>query len=175
MDKRHTANIQVKNKITDALLALMKQQPFQAIRVSDIVKKADVARVSYYRNFESKEAILYAQGHRLHEEYMQNRPLAEPSLLSYDDILYHFEFYDKHRDFLLELSRHGLSYLLLDMFNAFIEDGLADPDGDIIEQSRIYCYAGAIFNLMLHWLKRGAKETPQVMAKAAADAFRDLK
>lgn len=58
MDKRKEANLHVKNSITDALIALMNEKSFEAISVSEITNRARVSRVSYYRNFNSKEDIL---------------------------------------------------------------------------------------------------------------------
>ena len=44
-------------KITDGLLELMGEKPFEKITVSDIVRRAEVGRASFYRHFDSKEAV----------------------------------------------------------------------------------------------------------------------
>lgn len=58
MDKRKEANLHVKTSIINALIDLMKEKSFDAISVSEITARAGVSRVSYYRNFDSKEDIL---------------------------------------------------------------------------------------------------------------------
>ena len=58
MDKRKEANLHVKNSIVSALIDLMREKNFEAISVSEITARAGVSRVSYYRNFDSKEDIL---------------------------------------------------------------------------------------------------------------------
>ena len=58
MDKRKEANLHVKNSIVNALIDLMREKNFEAISVSEITARAGVSRVSYYRNFDSKEDIL---------------------------------------------------------------------------------------------------------------------
>ena len=58
MDKRKEANLHVKNSITDALIALMNEKSFETISVSEITNRARVSRVSYYRNFNSKEDMI---------------------------------------------------------------------------------------------------------------------
>ena len=45
-------------KITDGLLKLMNEMPFEKITVSDIVLEAGVGRASFYRHFDSKEAVI---------------------------------------------------------------------------------------------------------------------
>ena len=53
MDKRKEANRQVKDKITDALFALLKEKPLHELSVTEITQRAKVARVSFYRNYDS--------------------------------------------------------------------------------------------------------------------------
>ena len=42
------------DKMGTALLALMKQKPFEKITADEIAAKAGVGRVTYFRNFSSK-------------------------------------------------------------------------------------------------------------------------
>lgn len=44
--------------IESALVLLMKEKSFQEITIQDIIRRAGVGRSSYYRNYDSKEAIL---------------------------------------------------------------------------------------------------------------------
>ncbi len=41
----------VKEEITTALMALLKQKPYREIKVTDVVEKAGVCRASFYRNY----------------------------------------------------------------------------------------------------------------------------
>ena len=58
MDKRKEANLRVKKGITMALFSLMHQKSFSDITISEIIRTAGVARVSFYRNYDSKEDVL---------------------------------------------------------------------------------------------------------------------
>ena len=51
-------NQYVVEHITDALLKLMKSNDFNDISISQICEAACVGRASFYRNFESKEAVI---------------------------------------------------------------------------------------------------------------------
>ena len=44
--------------ITDALLLLMQRKDYKDISITELCEKAGVTRMSFYRNFESKEDIL---------------------------------------------------------------------------------------------------------------------
>ena len=58
MDKRKEANRRVKSSITEALLSLMYQKSFSDISITELIQTANVARTSFYRNYESKEDVL---------------------------------------------------------------------------------------------------------------------
>ena len=47
-----------KDYIVESLLYLMKKEKFENITVTDISKKAGVNRITFYRNFNSKEEVL---------------------------------------------------------------------------------------------------------------------
>lgn len=46
------------DSIYTALLQLMQTHPYQEIRIKDIVERAGVSRMAYYRNYETKDDIL---------------------------------------------------------------------------------------------------------------------
>ena len=47
-----------KNCIMDALIQLMHTKDYNDITITDITKRAGVSRMSYYRNYKSKDDIL---------------------------------------------------------------------------------------------------------------------
>ena len=51
-------NSYVKKQITQALIKLMETNSFEEIKITDIVREAQVGRASFYRNFTNKEDIL---------------------------------------------------------------------------------------------------------------------
>jgi len=60
--KKETTNITaLKSKawITESLLVLMMEKDFDKITITEIINKADLTRQTFYRNFESKENVLY--------------------------------------------------------------------------------------------------------------------
>ena len=51
-------NYSVKDEIETALLALLSKKEYASITVTDLVKEAKVARVSFYRHFSSISDVL---------------------------------------------------------------------------------------------------------------------
>ena len=48
----------IKESLTEALFILMRKKPFEEITITEISKLAGVSRISFYRNFDSKEDLL---------------------------------------------------------------------------------------------------------------------
>ena len=80
MSKASMDNKRVKKQITEALFSLLQDKPFSEITVTDIVKRANVARASYYRNFENKEQIIEAAMDDLRDEIMADIPMGSPDV-----------------------------------------------------------------------------------------------
>ena len=51
-------NFVIKESLTEALFILMRKKPFEEITITEISKLAGVSRISFYRNFDSKEDLL---------------------------------------------------------------------------------------------------------------------
>jgi AcrR family transcriptional regulator len=55
----HNRQVQRTRKwIFEALMILIAEQPYNKITVSDIIKKAGIARQTFYRNYKSKDEVL---------------------------------------------------------------------------------------------------------------------
>ncbi len=143
-------------KITDGLLKLMNEIPFDEITISDIVRKAEVGRASFYRHFDSKEAVVRHHLSRLLKEWgreFEAEGKAEelgPSLLRH--------FYG-HRNFYLLLHRCGLGHYLLGAIRGTM--GL-----DTKSEQEVYplsWFAGGLYGLVDEWMRRGMTVPPDEM------------
>ncbi|MDE7171390.1 MAG: TetR family transcriptional regulator [Oscillospiraceae bacterium] len=143
-------------KITDGLLELMKETPFEEITISDIVRKAGVGRASFYRHFDSKEAVVRHHMARLLKEWGREfeaiGKLEElgPSLLRH--------FYG-HRYFYLLLHRCGMSHYLLEAIRETMElDHKSDQ-----EVYPLSWFAGGLYGVVDEWMRRGMSTLPEDM------------
>lgn len=62
-------NTYVKQQITSSLLALLDEKPIEGISVSELTQRAQVGRVSFYRNFNSKADVLEQESRRLLQQW----------------------------------------------------------------------------------------------------------
>ena len=65
----------------------MEGERFSSISVLQITSKAGVARMSYYRNFESKEQAIEAYVDRLHNELIAESEASEANAQGADGLL----------------------------------------------------------------------------------------
>ena len=64
-------NTYVRNRLTEALLELLKEKALQDIPVSELTAAAGVHLVSFYRSYGSKEDILRAHIQGLFRDWME--------------------------------------------------------------------------------------------------------
>lgn len=113
-------NSYVKNQITEALIILLKEKELQDISITEITNKAEVSRISFYRNFNHKETVI--------KEYMfstlndWNKQHSKKLQHTEDDILGDiFAYITEYKEFYLLLRDRGLFYFLKDIIIATLD------------------------------------------------------
>lgn len=155
MNRKQELNAFIKACITQALIELMEHKPFADITITELVKKAGVSRVSFYRNFESKRDVLERHLHVLLEEWGKDfERRNDPSCFS-ESLLSH---YYEHRDFYLLLYKHGFSDLVFESLRWATKIDEAQSNMERYAKSTI---AGLIFGAVDEWMRLGMQETPQ--------------
>ena len=163
MNKKQEANAFVKECITTALFEMMNKKPFESIAITDLTKKAGVGRVSFYRNFESKEDVIRQHLLTLIQEWAAEFERT-PNQNWIESI---FSHYYKHKDLFIMLFKSGLSHLSL--------QNVKDACGPKPEQDNQQAYTSAFISYGLYgwieeWFNRGMKETPREMARLFEEA-----
>ena len=158
MNKKQEANAFVKECITTALLQMMENTPFEDIAITDLVKKAGVGRVSFYRNFKSKKDILAKHLVILLEEWGKEfESLGDPSKFS-DSLVRH---YYKHKDVYLMLYKQGLSDMIYETIRGAMKLHEAQHNLERYAKSMI---AGMIWGWVDEWMRQGMPESPDEIA-----------
>lgn len=159
MNKKQELNMFIKECITNALIKQMKIKPFHKITITDLVKVAGVSRVSFYRNFKSKQDVLEKHLIILIQEW--GKDFEERGEIEYfsESLLNH---YYKYKDFYLLLYNQGLSSLIYDNLRSACK---IDESQNNIERYSKSLVAGSIFGWVDEWMRQGMKETPQEIIK----------
>ncbi len=155
----------IKQSISKALFNLMEQQAFSDITITQLVKKAGIARSTYYRNYCTKEDVL--------EEYIDDILQEFRSEYPVDTITYRFttqhilrvlEYVSRYHKDLQTLHKCGLSSIFLDRVNHYLLRITSRETISMEEKFDLYAYAGAEFNIIFHWLINDMKESPYEVA-----------
>ena len=158
MDKRKEENMRVKNSITKALFHLMHKKSFSDISISELIRVAGVARVSFYRNYDSKEDVLVTLIEDVLEQFRDTIDWNDTDYYTYRNIYRSFKYFEEYGDFVLDLYQFGYGSILLEKLNRFHEDIAGVMSTGSIERYQLYMYIGALFNTAIMWLQNGKKE-----------------
>lgn len=154
-------NSYVKRQITNALLKLLEEKELKDISVSEITKAAQVSRISFYRNYDDKEAIIKEYIFLTLNEWNKNNP--KTSNHTEDDILGDiFAYIIEYKDFYLMLSDRHIFY--------FLKDIIIEALGPKTEYPNFSAYTAAfiangIYGWIEEWFARGMKESGEEMTK----------
>ena len=149
-----------------ALMQLLENRPLSTITVSELTAKAGVSRMTFYRNYSSKEDIFARHLQDILEEYRAESVYLHigERAYSFPHMLHCFQYFNAHRDFLNCLFQSGLSGLFLSALEDYVlSRWQTDPD-DPAQYYALRAFSGALFSVYIAWSNRGAKETPEEMA-----------
>lgn len=145
------ANALTRECIEAALILLMKEKSFQSISITDITKKAGVSRTAYYRNYDSKEAILanYLQNinNQISSVLLQFNPITD----TYDAWIALLTAANEFSAQYKLLLQAGYGEIILTEYKKSINHHV-DPNDYALYYSNCY-WAGAIHAILTEWIK----------------------
>ena len=152
----------IDNKITNALLSLMEEQDYKNISVTDIVNKAGLSRVTYYRHFNNKEEIIIR-----FFELTKNRFKDQLNISAGENvnnelvILALFLFFKANLKANQCLRKAGLDGELLKFLSTEFLENLP------VQLDKFYAYfvAGALYNVLINWLDNDCKDSIEEVSK----------
>lgn len=168
MKKKNTANVMAKECIVTALIQLSNQKPFSTITISELTERAGVSRMTYYRNYTSKEDVFKNYMAELVEQYYTDiSRIKKPETHGeYINILYCFQYFEKYNDFVTCLINIGMGDLLLNAIKSYmISVYYSESQPDPVLYYQLQSYAGSLFNVYIAWITRGAKEPIELLSQ----------
>ncbi len=156
----------IKQSTAKALFCLMELKSFSDITITELIKKAGIARATYYRNYSSKEAVLEEYIDDILHAFNAEYPVKSISdRFTTQHILCVLDYVSRYHKELQILHKCGLSSIYLDRMNRYLfKITLNGPIG-MKEKFDLYAYAGAEFNIIFNWLIDDMKESPYAIAE----------
>lgn len=163
MEKRENPiALRSKQWLATALLSLMREKPFDSIKIIEISKRADLTRQTFYQNFDSKTAVLNYYLDQLFELFLQE--LREKHIQSHKMLtLSYLDFWTRYDEFLQLIINNGLSWILLSKFPDYLDRLITitnfhkySNSAEIAKYAYTYL-SGALANVLIYWIKDGKR------------------
>ena len=160
-----------KQRIVKALTELMREREYADITITEITRKANVSRMTYYRSYSSKEDVLRSfmngVGERIHAKIVEKD-------LFRDAYQYYYTLFETlgEYDYLVRAAlAAGLDGLILDCIARNMDlTFLSEMDCPVHEKYLLRFHAGAFFHVFIEWIRNGKQESCEQMAHLCADA-----
>lgn len=173
--KTRTENPLLKEYLFTALIKLMDQKDFKDIKISEIAQKAGVSRMTYYRTYESKEDILI-QYFKEQAEKATAQLKGRDDLNAEESLTLFFNFFKEQAHLLEYLQKAGLLKEVGFRFANFISDTYEHHDRHLTSPAyksyEVNFIAGGIFLILMNWVERDLRETPNELARMTMEMLR---
>jgi len=159
MNLHKEEHLEVIAAVEEALAFLIDKKEFSEITISELVKKAGIARSTFYRNYESKEDIIRSSIKRTLREFdEQFTPKTIDERYETEYILEVWDYLIKYNQQIRRISKAGLSNIYLDEFNCHLLRIYKDRPLSLQDKIHLFGLAGAQYNIIFNLaLKAGSK------------------
>lgn len=158
-------NIETRFAITEAILDELEQKDLDKIKVSDVIRKAKVSRMTFYRYYENLYDALCDYIDVIVNGYMiEGGKLSDPSVfMKLEHIEFSLNYFDRYSRYFMILNRHGLYNVLIDAVNEYMVKNILPRKK--LHMYELYAYAGGLLNSFLKWEEDGKRESAHNVAQ----------
>jgi len=174
---------QSKKWLTDSLLQLMEEKPYDAISIKEITDRAQLARRTYYRNFKSKDDIISQYCNSLCSQYVSMIQQGKDYSLSSVAKSFYSLWYE-HKNFLALLRKNNILHIVLNKFNEVLPKIYSNIVGDLseydsleIQQYALLSSAGGFYNILSYSLAHDFDKKPEeieTLVYKVVETFKNL-
>lgn len=150
--------------IGDAIIDELQEKEFSKIRVSDVIRRAKVSRMSFYRYYENLYDALCDYLNIIVNGYMiEGGEKDDPDVfMRLDHIEFSLNYFDRYARYFLTLNNNGLYAILMDAVNEYMVKNILPQKK--LHMYELYAYAGGLLNSFMKWEEDGKNETAHNVA-----------
>lgn len=155
-------NRALRESMREAFLLLLKEKKYEDITVSEICQKAGFSRTGFYTNYATKEKLFDEVIEVAYEKISDLLGSPFESDIGVEWYEKSFNLIKEHIDIARIVFNCENYFRYLETGNKFAvnKDGLSES-----EKCYRLMWNGAFQNISAYWVRNGAKETPEFMAK----------
>ena len=160
-ERKSQANILARECIAQALLQLIKEKPLSAITVSELTQRAGVSRMTFYRNYRSKEEIFSLHLRDIFIKYEEEDRQQQLKGIYYDraHMLHCFKYWYEYREFFDGLIHCGFGNIFLDYLTQYVQQKWLDETASPKEYYKLSGFAGGFYNIYISGASGGYRES----------------
>lgn len=143
------------DRLLSAMEALLLEKDYADITVTDLTRQAGVSRMAFYRCFSSKEEVVgrfvEIAGRQVHEGLTTLKTKGT----DYFEAL--FRALGSYETLIRAACKAHLGGVILEQIDRYMQKAVSAGHS-------AHLAAGAVYNLLVHWIAGGKKESPRELA-----------
>jgi len=164
--RTNKSNLFARECISQSLFKLLESKTFDEISITNIIEKAGVSRMGFYRNYSSKEEVIESYILEIFvntvEQIQKERALSFKVKNIMVTTLKTFKLYSHQIKLFLD---RDLDLLLFKCYCKAFDFLAQNRHPSRIREYSNQMFIGELFNFEMSWLRNGMKETPEQMAR----------
>ncbi|MCR5373682.1 MAG: TetR/AcrR family transcriptional regulator [Solobacterium sp.] len=160
----NSRTIATRTAIGNAILDELETKEYTKIRISDVIRRAGVSRMTFYRYYENLYDALCDYLNIIVNGYMiEGGEKQDPGVyMKPEHIEFSLTYFDRYARYFLTLNRHGLYSVLIDAVNEYMMKNIFPRKK--LHMYELYAYAGGLLNSFLKWEEDGKRESAHTVA-----------
>ncbi len=167
--------------LLETLLELIEEKSWDEISITELTERADIARQTFYRNYNSKDDILLSRMDEILNEYLHK---VKKSLETKDDPYWDYEvkqliyIWQQNEALFKALQKAGLAFQVLeklsDFFSIFHMQIQNLKELDEKHQYLVYYLAGGFYMVLHKWFKNDMNTPVELLTDLFKKAARNI-
>ena len=163
LDSKNPSALRSQREITEALITLMRETPYDEISVKQILLEAKLAKKTFYRNFESKDDVLLSKIRSELHDYFSVVDGGKADVLTTI-----FAFAENNKELLMILGQNDMLHVVLKCMNENIrlhKTGQVSETNPFVQlfsgldsEYLIALNIGAVWNVISLWVYGGMED-----------------
>ncbi|MDO5520904.1 MAG: TetR/AcrR family transcriptional regulator [bacterium] len=157
-------NRHIRMCIAETLIELLEKKELDQIKITELVKRASVSRMTFYKYYKSKLEVLNDYMYELVNEYMEDSKKRTDigGFHEYEHICHCFYFFQRFSHNIQILIKADLYSIIINALNNYMDEYVL-PNYQRTKYD-LYYYAGALCNTYIQWIEFGMKESPEYIS-----------
>lgn len=158
--------------LLETLLKLIENKEYSEITITELTEKADIARQTFYRNYNSMDDILLSKMDEILDEYLTK---VQKDLSAKKDPYWNFEvnqlvyLWQQNEEIFKALQKAGLSFKALEKLSEFFTLFHMKIQNiqklDERHQYLVYYLAGGVFMVLNKWFENDMNTSPELLTE----------